>query len=76
MKLSDQLEYLHLKLSNTQLQAQSLERDVIVLNYARLLGEANDLRQQINKLEEEIKQNEKSKMDNRSEPVGPGPDTA
>jgi len=59
----DEMEVLRLKLINTQLQAQSLERDVIVLNYARLLQEAQGLQQEISKIEEEVRRDEETRIE-------------
>ena len=73
MRLQEQLEHLQLKLSNVQLQAQSLERDVIVLNYARLLGEAQELRRIIAKMEEEEVRRDAEDIESRIDPVGPDP---
>ena len=58
MELSEQLEMARLKLQNALLQAQSLERDVVVREYGRLMGEANGHQQLIGKLEEEVRINE------------------
>lgn len=63
----DTMEVLKLKLLNTQLQAQSFEQYVVVLDYARLLREVQDIQQDILKLEEEMRQNEI----NQSNPVYP-----
>lgn len=57
--MENELELLRLKLVNTQLQAQSLERDIVVLNYARLLQEGKSLQQEILKIEEEVKRQER-----------------
>jgi hypothetical protein len=73
MELQEQLETLRLRLTNTQLQAQSLERDVVVLNYARLLGEAQGLREGIMKLEEEVRRDEELKNSVGIEPIDPDP---
>jgi hypothetical protein len=73
--MEKELELLRLKLVNTQLQAQSLERDVIVLNYARLLQEAQAIQQQIAKIEEEVRQNADIKNPVDLEPIGPDPDS-
>jgi hypothetical protein len=59
MTMENELELLRLKLVNTQLQAQSLERDIVVLNYARLLQEGKSLQQEILKIEEEVKRQER-----------------
>lgn len=51
--MEKELELLKLKLEVKTLQAQSLERDILVREYTRLIGEAQEIRQQIMKIEEE-----------------------
>jgi hypothetical protein len=54
----DRLEALRLRQQNILLQAQSLERDILVLNYKSLIEQANQLQQEIMKIEEEVRRNE------------------
>ena len=67
--MEKELELLRLKQQNVLLQAQSLERDILVREHSRLMGEAQELQQQIMKVEEEVRQNEI----NQSNPVYPEP---
>lgn len=55
-----EIEALKLKQQNILLQAQSLERDIIVLNYKSLMEQANALQQEIVKAEEEVRKNEEA----------------
>lgn len=52
------MESLKLRQQNILLQAQSLERDILVLNYKSLMEQANAVQQAIMKMEEEVRQNE------------------
>lgn len=67
-----EIEGLKLRQQNALLQAQSLERDVLVREHARLMAEAQELQQTIAKLEieEEGRKNEMEKN-----PVGWHPTT-
>ena len=65
-----QIEELRLKQQNILLQAQTLERDIIVLNYKSLMEQANALQQEIMKAEEEVRQNEET-IKNRLNPIDP-----
>ena len=67
--MADTMEVLKLKQQNVLLQAQTLERDILVREHSRLMGEAQELQQQIMKIEEEVRQNEI----NQSNPVYPEP---
>lgn len=66
------IEELKLRQQNVLLQAQSLERDIIVLNYKSLMEQAQALQQEIVKAEEEVRRNEELKK-NGMEPIGPDP---
>jgi hypothetical protein len=55
--MNQEIEILTLKMQLAMVQAQSLERDILVREYARLLGEAQELQGRINLLKE--KENEK-----------------
>jgi len=59
----DTMEVLKLRQQNILLQAQSLERDVLVREHSRLMGEANDIQQTIMKMEEEVKRNEETRIE-------------
>lgn len=65
------LEVLKLKQQNVLLQAQGLERDILVREHSRLMGEAQELQQTIMKMEEEVlrNENEKSKKPNEEDHI-------
>ncbi len=67
-----EIEILRLRQQNILLQAQSLERDILVLNYKSLMEQANALQQEIMKLEEEVRKNEEA-IKSRLNPVDPDP---
>lgn len=66
--MEKELELLRLKQQNLLLQAQSLERDILVREHSRLMGEAQELQQQIMKMEEEVRKNAETN------PINPDPD--
>lgn len=69
----DRVAELQLRMQLALIQAQSLERDIVVLNYKRLMEEANTYQQEINKIQEEVIRNEMLKNSAGIEPVDPDP---
>lgn len=56
--MNSELEVLRLKQEIAQRKAQSLERDILVLEYKKLLEEIGGYMQLIMRLEEEVKKHE------------------
>jgi hypothetical protein len=71
----NEIEVVKLRQQNILLQAQSLERDVLVREHARLMAEAQELQQTISKMEEKEYENKNKKNPVDWEPVTP-PDAA
>jgi len=69
--MEKELELLRLKQQNCLLQAQSLERDVLVREHSRLMGEANEIQLIIVKMELKIKEEVRQNEINQSNPIYP-----